>query len=137
MWRLQLREFSSYLEYPAPTWADVEQILRRLDGFRHDDALLEYAGGTADEAWLILGGGEAARVVVSVQTAGADHPLHLLDPVRGDELEIQSVGEQETPLPGKFYVPLEMALQAARYFYRHRAPDPTLRWAAPNFEEGA
>ncbi|MFP4346086.1 MAG: Imm1 family immunity protein [Anaerolineales bacterium] len=48
----------------------------------------------------------------------------------------QSVGGQETPLPAKFYVPLEMALQAAHYFYRHRAPDPALRWTATNFEEG-
>ena len=135
MWRLQLREFSTYLDFPAPTWAEVEAVLCRLDGYRHDDAVLEYASGTADEAWCILGGGEEGRVVVSVQTAGADYPLHLVDATQGDALVTQSVGEQETPLPGKFYVPLELALQAAHYFYRHRALDPVLQWAAPDFEE--
>ena len=135
MWLLQLREFSAYLDFPAPTWAEVEAVLRRLDGYRHDDAILEYASGTADAAWFILGGGEEGRVVVSVQSAGADYPRHLVDATQGDALVTQSVGGQETPLAGKFYVPLEMALQAAHYFYLHCVADPTLQWAAPDFEE--
>ena len=135
MWLLQLRDFSTYLDFPALTWDEVEAVLRRLDGYRHDDAILEYASGTAEAAWCILGGGEEGRVVVSVQPAGADYPRHLVDAIQGDALVTQSVGEQETPLPGKFYVPLEMALQAAHYFYLHRAFDPALQWAAPDFEE--
>lgn len=135
MWQLQLREFSTYLDFPASTWAEVDVVLRRLDGYRHDDAVLEYASGAADEAWFILGGGEEERVVVSVQPAGAEYPRHLVDVTQGDALVTQSVGGQETPLPGKFYVPLEMALQAAHYFYQRRAPDPALQWAAPDFEE--
>lgn len=135
MWRLQLRDFSTYLDCLAPTWAEVEQVLRRLDGYRHDDAVLEYASGTAVEASLIMGGGAEGRVVVGVQPVGADYPRHLVYPAQGDALVTQSVGGQETPLPGKFYVPLELALQAAHYFYLHRALDPTLPWAASNFAE--
>ena len=43
----------------------------------------------------------------------------------------ESVSRQETPLPGKFYVPLDRAVQAAHYFYRHRAADPKATWQAP------
>jgi hypothetical protein len=131
MWRLQLRDFSSYQTFPVSTWADVEQALRRLDGFRHDDARLEYA----DEACLNVGGGEAGRVVVSVRPAGADDPVHLIDPTQDEALTTQSVGGQETPLPGTFYVPLTLALQAARYFYQHRAADPALQWVAPGLDQ--
>ncbi|MDY0094756.1 MAG: Imm1 family immunity protein [Candidatus Vecturithrix sp.] len=134
MWRLRLRDFSTYEILPASTWADVEQGLRRLDGFRHDDARLEYAGGGADEACLNVGGGEAERVVVGIQTAGADY-LHLIDPAQSEALTTQSVGGQETPLPGKFYVPLALALHAARYFYQYRTADPALPWVAPGVEE--
>lgn len=134
MWRLSLRDFSSYQTFPVFTWADVEQVLRRLDGFRHDDARLEYAGGGADEACLNVGGGEAGRVVVGIQTADADY-IHLIDPTQDAALTTQSVGGQETPLPGTFYVPLTLALQAARYFYQHRAADPALPWVAPGLEE--
>lgn len=136
MWLLQLREFSTYLDFPTLTWTEVEAVLRRLNGYRHDDAVLEYASGTAEAAWFILGGGEEGRVVAGVQPAGADYPHHLVDPARGAALETQSVGGQETPLPARFYVPLEMALQAAHYFYLHRALDPALLWAAPDIEEG-
>ncbi len=135
MWRLQLRDFSTYETLSASTWADVEQALRRLDGFRHDDAILKYAEGTADEACFILGGGEDGRVVVGVQLAGADYPLHLIDPTQNAAQTTQSVGGQETPLPGMFNVPLALALHAAHYFYQHRAADPVLQWVAPGFEE--
>jgi hypothetical protein len=68
--------------------------------------------------WFILGGGEEGRVVVSVQPAGADyHGTGGYD--TGDALVTQSVGGQETPLAGTFYVPLEMALQAHSIFYLH------------------
>ena len=130
VWRLQLRDFSAYETVPATTWADVETVLRRLDGFRHDDARLDYLVDGVAVASLILGGGEDERVVVCLYLAGADYPLHLIDPAQGEGLVTQSVGGQETPLPGKFYVPLEMALQAASYFYQHRAADPTLLWEA-------
>ncbi len=133
MWRLSLRNFSTYETLPASTWTDVAQALRRLDGFRHDDARLEYAGGGADEACLNVGGGEAGRVVVGIQTADADY-IHLIDPTQDEAQTTQSVGGQETPLPGTFYVPLALALHAARYFYQHRAADPSLQWVAPGFE---
>ena len=135
MWLLQLRDLSAYLDFPEPTRAEAKAALRRLDGFRHDDAVLEYTGRAADKASLIVGGGQGGRVVVGAQPAGADYPHHLVDPARGDALETQSVGGQETPLPARFYVSLEMALQAARYFYQHRALDPALQWAAPGFED--
>ena len=38
-----------------------------------------------------------------------------------------------TPLPGKFYVSLELALRAAYYFYMHRRADPDLQWETPFF----
>jgi hypothetical protein len=105
--------------------------LRRLDGFRHDDACLEYVVEGAAASWLIVGGGESGRVVVGLQTAGADCVRHLVDPAQGEALRAQTVGGQETPLPAWLYVPLEMALQAARYFFLHRAADPALQWALP------
>lgn len=140
VWLLHLRDFSTYETFTAPTWAEVETVLRRLDGFRHDDASLDDASqddaveDTA-EARLVVGGGEDGRVVVALQRAGTTYPRHLVDPTHDEALLTQTVGGQETPLPGRFYVPLDLALRAAHYFYLHRHADPALRWEAPAFEE--
>jgi hypothetical protein len=131
VWRLHLRDFSTYETFTAPTWAEVETVLRRLDGFRHDDASLDDASqddvveDTA-EARLVVGGGEDGRVVVALQRAGTTYPRHLVDPTHDEALLTQTVGG---------HVPLDLALRAAHYFYLHRHADPALRWEAPAFEE--
>lgn len=132
-WVLRLRDFSTYETFIAPTWTQVDSVLRRMDGYRHDDAILEYVVDGTAAAWLILGGGEDGRVVVGLQQAGADNPHHLVDPTHEEALVVQTVGGQETPLPGRFYVSLELALRAAHHFYVHRCLDPDLHWQASFF----
>ena len=83
-WRLQLRDFSAYETVPASIWADVARILRRLDGVRHDDAILDYLIDGGVSTWLILGGGADERVVVGLQLADVDDVLHLVDPTQGE-----------------------------------------------------
>ncbi|MBN2135399.1 MAG: hypothetical protein JW737_06675 [Acidobacteria bacterium] len=129
-WRLCLRDESEYHDFPATNWEDVEKILQNLDGSLHDDSFLEYTDSSGTVR-LTMGGGETKRVVLGVQAAGEDCPVHLIDPSAGDELIVQSVGGQETPLPAKLYIPLNMALQATHYFYQHQQPDPSLHWAYP------
>jgi hypothetical protein len=127
-WLLRLRERSMVRTLVMPTWAEVIDVVQQLDGDQHDDASLEYVAGDRAEARLLLGGGENGRLVVALQQANDALPHHLGDPTANEKFVMQTVGGQETPLPGRFYTPLTMPLQATRTFFFQRRMDPDLTW---------
>jgi hypothetical protein len=102
----------------------VIDVVQRLDGDQHDDASLEYEVGDRAESHLLLGGGESGRLVVALQRADDALPYHIVDSTADEKLVMQTVGEREAPLPGRFYIPLRMA----RTIFLQRSMDPDLTW---------
>ena len=44
---------------------------------------------------------------------------------------MQVIGGQGSVLPGRLCMPLATAIEAARYFFEHRAMHPKLTWEIP------
>jgi hypothetical protein len=122
---------SKIAETENPTWTQIEAALRRLDNAAFTDVSLEYGSGV-DRTVLSVGGGHADRVICTI--ARPDDPdwdqafRHVVDPGHATGTFDQMIGGQRTSLPARLSVPLPTALDAARYFYKHRGMNPALTW---------
>jgi hypothetical protein len=116
MWRLSLRDFSTDKTLPASTWTDVEQVLRRLDGFRHNYVSLEYVEGNTVKAQLSVvckKSDKSGRVIVGIENSSPVGTMFSLDSAQS---------------PDEISVPLTLALRTVRFFYLYQDIDPGLQW---------
>ena len=131
---LRERDAAKIAETENPTWTQIEAALRRLDNATCTEVSLAYSAG-ADRTVLTVSGGHADRVVCSI--ARPEDPewegdvRHVVDLSHGAGSFDQVIGGKRSALPARLSVPLRTALDAARYFYKHRGLNPALSWEVP------
>lgn len=119
---------ADYMTIHNPTWAQVEQRVRMLDGKRYNEIGLYPSKRNRDSPMMSLGGGQKGRVLVGFQASEDDDFLFLLEEQQGNEELVMDVGGQETVLPGRRCVSLELALKVVKYFFETGRPDPEFTW---------
>jgi hypothetical protein len=102
--------------FDDPSWQDVENAIRALDGQTRNDVYL-----TADrlnpDTWLVVGGGNGRYIVTGAIDVDKEFPA-LIDAGRPDEpQEALVVGGQEGLYPANWVLTFETALSGARAFY--------------------
>jgi hypothetical protein len=112
-------EVDSHADARTVAWA-----IQRLDGRRYNDLIVEPDGPDS----LSVSGGLNGRCLVGLHERGGEMIWYAAEPERGDELEENIVGGQETDLPARWWVTMELALKAAAFFFHHLARDPGLVW---------
>jgi hypothetical protein len=99
-----------------PSWQDVEDAIRALDGHRRNDIYL-YPDKQNEETWLAIGGGDGRYILTGGVAVDQEFPT-LTDPGKPPEPEEAIVvGGQEGLYPGNWVLTLESALRGARAFY--------------------
>jgi len=120
--------FDSQLERKAnlqticdPTWEQIEEAIRRLDGKVHTEVLLSKAGQ------LSIGGG-AGQYFVSIFTDDERSLIAIDQSKTAQEHTALVSGGQTVSLPKRQIVDVDAALRAARAYFETERPDPTLTW---------
>lgn len=113
-----------YDEWRSVEPALVQQIVERMDQYRHTETTLE-----GPDSWFALIGGGRGAYVVSIENQMTGVRYQLVDPLRSEEETVEVVtGGQR----GRFAAPLVVnrnaAVQAARHFAETGEPDPALHW---------
>lgn len=117
-WQLTTCIWSSIVcdpeELADPSWEDVEQAIKALDGEVRNDLYL--AQGLGDpETFLCVGGGNG-KYLVSGSVEGKRFPTVVI-PDGSDEIVSLIVGGQLSEFPRRFIVDLNTALTAAKAFF--------------------
>lgn len=117
-WQLTTCIWSSIVCNPEeranPSWKDVEQAIKALDGEARNDLYL--APGRGDpETFLCVGGGNG-KYFVSGSIEGERFPT-VVDPDGSDEVVSLIVGGQLSEFPRRFVVDLNTALTGAKAFF--------------------
>jgi hypothetical protein len=106
-----------------PTWAQIEQAIRRLDASTHTEVAIDNHGH------MSVGGGDG-RYFMSIFTDD-ERSLIASDPSKNADDKVHLVtGGQKALLPARRIVDTETALKAARSFFETGRPDATLSWIA-------
>jgi hypothetical protein len=100
-------------ELANPSWEDVEQAIKALDGKARNDVYLS-PDPAVPETFLCVGGGNG-EYVVSGSVEGERFPTVVV-PGGSDELVSLIVGGQLSEFPRRFIVDLNAALTAAKSF---------------------
>ncbi|MEV8373386.1 Imm1 family immunity protein [Kribbella sp. NPDC056861] len=109
-------------EINAPTWAEVDERLRALNGY--DRTILTLTRG---DAHLAVGGDAASGLVLYVDLGGEDF-RNLIGP-RTDKCLVEIVaGGQPGNYQSRQVVSVEQALAAARVFWEAGKLDPAQTW---------
>src|SRR5262245_10382705 len=103
-------------EIPKPSWADVEQAIRALDGSARNDLYLQ-PDHSDPGTYLCVGGGSGRYILTGAIDIDREFPT-LVDSGRpATPQEAIVLGGQEGLYPANWVVGLEGALSAARAFY--------------------
>jgi len=100
-------------EVEGPTWEDVEEAIKALDGAARNDVYLA-PDPEVPETFLCIGGGNG-EYVVSGSIEGERFPT-VVDPKGSDDIVSLVVGGQLSEFSRRFIVDLSTALAAARAF---------------------
>jgi hypothetical protein len=110
-----------------PSWEDVEEAVRALDGDERNDVYLEGPG----EAMMVIGGGPHHYVIsvdVPDDQVGVKHFSAVNPAARPDETIDVVVGGQLSDWPANLIVDLDVALSAARSYYRDGTLAASTQW---------
>jgi hypothetical protein len=102
-------------EIMHPTWSQVEEAIRALDGHSRNDLYLQPRSEEA-ETWLAVGGG-AGQYLVTGSVNSERFPTVVRESNREEEKVLLMVGGQVGDYPRRWIIDLETALFAARHFF--------------------
>jgi hypothetical protein len=117
-------------EIDDPPWSMIEGRIPQLDMNNNDELSLCVL---PDESPLLTIGGQVnGRFTVCAQGVEGNRVFHLIDPSRSDrEIVVSFPHHTESPISERQLVSVELALQAARWFFEHGEANPALSWMEP------
>ena len=116
-------------EVRQPSWADVEDAIRALNGRDLNDLYLNLG----DPAWMGIGGGDGKYLVSATFSRGTNDESHFVayDRTRADQPPVDIVvGGQLSDYPAHQIVDLSRALAAARAFVESGTRSGGIEWEA-------
>ena len=110
-----------------PTWQDVEQAIRQLDGWQFNCVMLHPHEN--QDRWMGVCGGEEGLLFVTITTEHEGNFI-LIDPMYPDKEEPWSflVNQSDTECYRYEVCELEPALKAAKTFVETGTTEPSLTW---------
>jgi hypothetical protein len=119
-WIGQRCQFS---EKVAPSWNDIEQSIKALDGHHQSMVTLHGQG----QCYMQIGGGEHERYVAYVAAKG-DQFHYLASDANEKDVVRLSLGGQEGEYPSNIVTEQTIVLAAARVFSESGLLDPGCKW---------
>jgi hypothetical protein len=116
---------------PVQNWAEIETVIKELDGYHKTLVTLEADG----ETHMAVGGGTDKYVVYLTFDNETFH--YLVDPSKPDADETLTVGGQEGIYPAKLCVGIDSALKAAKTFAERGTMDKSVIWKQDGVVEPA
>jgi hypothetical protein len=117
-------------DVPNIDWPSLEEVIRAMDADNRSIVTI-----STSEAWHMGIGGGAQKYVVYIQwmpqeeTGEEEAIWSLFEPANAGESQLTFVsGGQYGVFSGRQVVGVEKALQAAKYYFQHEKPDPSLYW---------
>jgi hypothetical protein len=107
----------------CPKWDQIEEAIRRLDGWRKTLVVLSGDG----VCHMAIGGGEGGKYVAYI-TFDNEAFFSLVDPSKPDGVDMQVVGAQQGDYPARMCVNLDTALKAARTYADTGQLDGSVHW---------
>lgn len=116
---------------PVQNWAEIETVIKELDGYHKTLVTLEADG----ETHMAVGGGTDKYIVYLTFDNETFH--YLVDPSKPDADETLTVGGQEGIYPAKLCVGIDSALKAAKTFAERGIMDKSVLWKQDGVVEPA
>ncbi len=107
-----------------PSWEEVEQCVRQLDGVRRTEVLISHRG---DDVFLGVCGGASGRYYVGVRTADEENLAVVGHPDAQGEV-VMLTGGQEVRYPSRFLVDLETAIRVAKHYFEQSTLTTDVAW---------
>jgi len=107
-----------------PSWEDVETLISQMDGDRHAEV-----GLMVDDdrnMHMLIGGGEKNQYILNI--VDDDELYQLKNPNGSADKDIRIFDGQGVEYPEDEVVGLADVLRAARWYFEHNKPDPSLQW---------
>lgn len=110
-----------------PSWEEIANLIFALDG---DKRTMVTFGNEAESFYMCIAGGSDNRYIVYLSFDEEELLYDLLNPeVKNAENMVRLVtGGQEGLYPANSCVTVQMAMDAAEYFYHYQEPNPQLTW---------